>query len=213
VREGLVSDRAQWLAGPAAAALFGLSLIGFAAARTDGYSHATKAVSELGAIGAPCAFAFNVLAFIAPGALLAWFSFRLASVADRRAGPLLLGASALMLILSGASPAKLDDYNATTTLLHIVGAMGAGLFWASALFWTGPLLSRQFGLPSWGKASPWFGLFMVANIAWQIAFQATGLVLPGWGQRIGFFGYFCWFAVTGWLLWRFHAGFRDKGRG
>lgn len=191
-----------WLAGPAAGVLFAGSLIGFAAARSDGYSHATKAVSELGAIGAPAALAFNLLAFIIPGALLALFSLRLAAQSDRKIGPRLLFASSLFLILSGLAPARLDDYQAWTTVLHIIGAMGAGLFWIVALFWTGPLLSRRFALPTWGRATPWFGLFMFANIAWQVLFQATGVVSPGWGQRIGFFGYFLWFAATGLLLWR-----------
>lgn len=191
-----------WLAGPAAGALFAGSLIGFAAARADGYSHATKAVSELGAIGAPAALAFNLLAFVIPGALLTYFSLRLATQSDRKIGPRLLVASSLFLILSGLAPARLGDYQAWTTVLHIIGAMGAGLFWIVALFWTGPLLSRRFGLPAWGQVTPWFGLFMFANIAWQVLFQATGVVSPGWGQRIGFFGYFLWFAVTGLLLWR-----------
>ena len=191
-----------WLAGPAAGVLFAGSLIVFAAARIDGYSHATKAVSELGAIGAPAALAFNLLAFIIPGVLLTYFSLRLETQSDRKVGPRLLVASSLFLILSGLAPARLDDYQAWTTVLHIIGAMGAGLFWIVALFWTGPLLSRRFALPAWGRVTPWFGLFMFANIAWQVLFQATGVVSPGWGQRIGFFGYFLWFAVTGLLLWR-----------
>lgn len=204
-------SRAPWLAGPASGALFAASVIGFAALRTDGYSHATKAISELGSIGAPLAGAFNLLGFIVPGALVVLFSARLARNADRKTGPFLLIASGLLLALAGLSPAELDNYQATTTLWHVVGAMGAGAFWVAALFWLGPLLRRDFGLQAWGKITPWFALFMLANIAWQVAFRATGLVLPGWGQRIGFFGYFLWFAMTGLLLWRLHAQRRRIG--
>ncbi len=200
--------RTLWLAGPASGALFAASVIGFAALRTDGYSHATKAISELGSIGAPSATAFNLLGFVVPGALIIAFSLKLAAASDRKFAPYLLLASGIMLALAGLSPAELDNYRATTTLWHVVGAMGAGAFWVIALFWLGPLLRHRFDLHMWGRITPWFGLFMLANISWQVAFRATGLVLPGWGQRIGFLGYFLWFAVTGILLWR--SGLRHE---
>jgi len=82
-----------WLAGPAAAALFFLSLISFAAMRSDGYSHATKAVSELGAIGAPFAMAFNIVGFILPGILIIIFASRLMRKSESTHGPLLLAMS------------------------------------------------------------------------------------------------------------------------
>ncbi|MDB5671679.1 MAG: hypothetical protein JWO25_2638 [Alphaproteobacteria bacterium] len=195
----------SWLAGPAAGILFAASLLGFAAMRTDGYSHATKAVSELGAVGAPSATAFNILAFIVPGMLLVLFSLKLRSISRDKTGPYLLIASGASLALAGLAPAELDNYRATTTIWHLAGAMGSGAFWVGALLWLGPLLRDRFRQPAWGRITPWFGLFMLANIGWQIAFRATGLVLPGWGQRIGFSGYFIWFAVTGLLLWRERA--------
>lgn len=195
---------AAWLAGPLAGLLFVPSVIGFAAARTDGYSHATKAVSELGAIGAPSAAAFNLLAFIAPGLLIAWFGLSLARLGSNRVGPMLLVGSGLLLALAGVSPGDVDDYGAATTIGHAIGAVGSGALWAAALFWLRPLLSLQFGLVTWGRITPWFLLFMVVHIGWQVAFRATGVVLPGWGQRIGFLGYFLWFAITGILLWRQH---------
>lgn len=48
-------------------------LLGFAAARTDGYSHLTKAVSELGSVGAPNGTVWNLLGFGLTGAALAVF--------------------------------------------------------------------------------------------------------------------------------------------
>ncbi|MDC0886711.1 DUF998 domain-containing protein [Altererythrobacter sp.] len=195
-------SRIVWLAGPAAAAMFVISVTGFAAMRRDGYSHATKAVSELGSTDAPLALAFNLLALIMPGMLVIAFSVALLGVTKRNVGPCLLIVSGSFLILSGLAPAELDNYEATTTLFHVIGAMGTGLFWTLGLFWVGPLLRDQLSLSGWGTITPWFGLFMVANIGWQIAFNVTGSVLPGWGQRIGFLGYFLWFATTGFLLWR-----------
>lgn len=189
-----------WLAAPAAGSLFAVSVTGFAAARTDGYSHATKAVSELGAIGAPSAVAFNLLAFIVPGLLIAWFGTALARIARKRIGPILLIGSGLLFALAGLCPADLDDQRAATTLGHVIGAVGSGLTWAAALFWMRSLLVNQSGLARWGRITPWFLLFLVVHSGWQVTFQATGAVLPGWGQRIGFFGYFLWFVVTGLLL-------------
>ena len=190
----------RYLAGPASAILFGLSLFGFAAMRVDGYSHATKAVSELGSIDAPAAFAFNMFGFIIPGSLVIIFAAALMQKTSRRTGPLLLVGSGIFLILAGLAPTNLDNPEALSSMLHLVGAMGSGTLWVLALFWLGPMLRNDFDLPQWGRITPWFSLFLFLNVGWQIAFVTTGLVLPGWGQRIGFLGYFLWVATTGILL-------------
>lgn len=197
-----------WLAGPAPAALFFVSLIGFAVARADGYSHATKAVSELGAIGAPFALAFNVVGFILPGFLIVVFAFRFMQKSDRKLGPMLLAVSGACLAIAGFAPADMLDKEALTTIMHTVRAIGSGVFWVIALFWVGPLLHERFGLQTWGRVTPWFSLFLLSNVGWQVAFRMTGVVMPGWGQRIAFLGYFLWFAMTGLLLWRHAVGER-----
>lgn len=191
-----------WLAGPAAALLFTASLVGFAAARTDGYSHATKAVSELGVVGAPHAVAFNLLGFILPGLLVAAVGVALRRRLETRTGPALLAASGLLYAAAGVYPADMADRGSALTLAHLAAAMLSGVTWASALFIVVPYLRSQPGLTRWGRLTPWFVLFPIANIGWQGAYQATGLVMPGWGQRIAFAGFFLWFAVTGFLLWR-----------
>lgn len=173
------SSNRLWLAGPAAAALFALSLVGFAAIRSDGYSHATKAVSELGAVGAPFALAFNIIGFILPGVLIAVFACRFMRKGERNHGPILLAMSGAFLALAGLAPAAMVDYGALTTILHTVGAIGSGAFWVFALFWIGPLLRERFGLQTWGRLTPWFSLFLLANVGWQVAFRMTGLVMPG----------------------------------
>ena len=191
------------LAAPAAAVLFTGSLLGFAAARTDGYAHGTKAVSELGAVGAPHAAAFNVLAFVVPGILvvvLAAVIRRAAGPQGVRTGPVLLAGSGLALVVAGVFPVDMAHRGSAGSTAHTAGAMLTGVCWAAGLFWLGPLLRRDLGLRTLGRLTPWFVLFPLANIAWQVAWQAGGLVLPGWGQRIGFAGYFLWVALTGVVL-------------
>ena len=194
-------SRAAWLIGPASGILFTASVIGFAALRTDGYSHA-KPVSELGSVGAPSATAFNLFGLIAPGLMITLFSLQLARVAHAKTGPALLIVSGLLLTLAGLCPAEVGNYRAMTTILHIVGTIGAGAAWVAALFWLRLLLQHEFGLRAWGRATPWFGLFLVTSIVWQVTYRATSIVPPGWGHRIGLLGYFMWFAISGLLLWR-----------
>jgi hypothetical membrane protein len=181
--------------------VFWSSLLGFAAARAD-YTHGTKAVSELGAIGVPAGLAFNLLAFVLPGALVAIFGWALAYATNRRVGPWLLILSGAFLVVAGAAPLDMADLGSVTSRWHLIGAMGSGLLWIPALFFCGPVLVHEFGLRAWGRITPFCSIFLLANVAWQAAYQSGAAILPGWGQRIGFLGYFLWFAVTGYLLWR-----------
>ena len=194
--------RMLWLSGPLSAALFTLSLFCFAAARTDGYSHATKAVSELGAVGAPMATAFNILGFILPGALIALLATQLLRTTGAKLGPTLLAVSGCAMVVAGVFPADMTDLQSFTSLAHLGGAMLSGFAWAAALLFLGKPLRETFALKRWSRLTPWFSLFLFANIAWQVAFQVTGAVLPGWGQRIGFFGLFLWVGICGYLIWR-----------
>lgn len=194
-----------WLAGPAAGLLFATSLVGFAAARDDGYRHATKAVSELGAAGAPMGTAFNFLGFILPGLLIVVFALLLGRETSRKLGPGLLAVAGIGLVAAGLFAADMSDLSSPSSIAHLAGATVCGFAWAAALPFVAPALRQHFGLAGWARLTPWFALFLVVNLAWQITFQATGLVLPGWGQRIGFAGLFLWFGVTGWLLWRHHG--------
>ena len=196
------------LAGPAAAVLFAASVVGFAAARTDGYTHGTKAVSELGAHGAPLAAGFNAAGFIAPGILVVVMAFigygRV--TAPRMAGPVLLGLSGISLAAAGIFPVDMEARSSLSSQLHLAGAMLSGLLWALSLFWIAPQLRKQHQFSMIGRLTPWFALFLVANIGWQIVWQATGALLPGWGQRIAFAGYFLWLGIIGSLLLIRQAG-------
>lgn len=191
------------LAGPLSAVLFLASLFGFAAVRTDGYTHGTKAVSELGALGAPSAIAFNLLAFIIPGLLVV-----VLSIALRRAvgpglgwvGPTLVALSGIALAAAGVFPADMSDRSSPVSVAHYAGAILTGVFWSLSLFWIGPGLRTRTGFEAIGRLTPWFVLFPVANLLWQVAYGFGVGETPGWGQRIGFLGYFFWLTWLGLVL-------------
>ncbi len=170
--------------------------------RTDGYTHATKAVSELGARGAPLAAAFNTVGFILPGILVIVMAFVVyrCVTAPRKSGAVLLALSGISLAVAGIFPVDMELRSSVSSQLHLAGAMLCGLLWALSLFWVAPLLRKQPEFSTIGRLTPWFVLFLVANLGWQIVWQSTGALLPGWGQRIGFAGYFLWLAIIGSLL-------------
>lgn len=194
------------LAGPAAAALFFTALVGFAALRTDGYSHATKAVSELGAVGAQNAQAFNLVGFILPGLLVAALAMGLARGLGATAGPLLLAVAGLGYALAGVFPFDMEARESTTSLLHLGAAQLCGLAFSFAVFPLGSAMRRHPAFTALGRVTPWFALALVANVGWQVLWRVTGLVLPGWGQRIAFVGFFLWVTLAGMLLARVSQG-------
>jgi hypothetical membrane protein len=195
------AQRLGW-AGPAAAALFAVSLIGFAAIRTDGYTHATKAVSELGAVDAPNALGFNLLGFVLPGLLVAVLAGALRAALKSWAGPLLLGISGLFFLGAGVFPVDMTARNSALSVAHLAMAQLSGVAFAIAVFPLGSAMRRHPHFAALGRVTPWFLLFLLANIAWQVVWQATGSILPGWGQRIAFGGYFAWAALAGYQLTR-----------
>lgn len=182
----------------AAPLLFGASVIGFAALRRDGYSHATKAVSELGVLGAPHGALFNAFGFVLTG-LLITLAASLFAVSRRRAGASVKGMGSLALAglafaAAGAFPFDMANPSAPTSQAHFAAAMLAGLFWAAAAFRARATLAAA-GMPGLARLGAWLTLALAINVGWQIAFQAGLPVMPGWGQRIGFAG------MMVWVLW------------
>ena len=174
------------LAGPAAGTLFFCSLIGFAALRSDDYTHGTKAVSELGAAGAPNAPLFNLLGFVLPGLLiimLGWQIRRVAGPGGPRSGPILLMLSGAALSATGVFPADLDARGSLQTMAHLVAALLSGILWALALSWLGPLF-RHLGRETLGRATPWFALFLLANVLWQAALPVRRSTSPQAGANV-----------------------------
>ncbi len=179
----------------AAPVVFAASVVGFAALRTDGYTHGTKAVSELGVIGAPNALLFNGLGFVLPGLLIALAAGLFAQA--RRAtgastqGVVWLGLSGLAFAAAGVFPFDMANPATFTSQAHFAAAMLTGMFWATGIFRVRPALAAAHisTLAVYGR---WLALALVINIGWQIAFRAGLPILPGWGQRIGFAGMMTW---------------------
>ena len=193
------------LAGPVASLFFATFLICFAALRSDGYTHGTKAVSELGEIGASLATPFNILVFIIPGALIFVLSVSILKATPPKTGRTaitLLALSGISMMLVGLFPVDMDNQASFTSTMHFIGAISLGLFWGLSLIPFRSVLRKHLGFDKLGRITPWFLLFLLTNIGWQVVWQTTGLVLPGWGQRIGFFGYFLWVFWVGMEIYR-----------
>lgn len=163
------------------------------------YSHTTKAISELGSVGAPRAWAWNLLGYVAPGVVVALLGVgigrRLAGRAARVASWALV-ASGLFLVLSGIFPGDFENRRATTMIIHAVGSLGcfaAFLVAAAAL----PVAMRR--VAGWRP-------FVWPSIALAAGSILTGFLrsgsAPGVGQRLGFAFFFLWIGMIGWALHR-----------
>jgi hypothetical membrane protein len=167
------------------AVVFGtLTIIIMAALRTDGYNHFHKAVSELGSLDAPNKWVFNILGFIIPGILISIFSYNL--LKEFRSYPIksypfyLLILSGIFLILAGLFPANMENKKSITTVMHLIGALGGGIFWllsALTLWW------------QLKKNNIWKNTAIATFIIPFIMILAMGFVskdTPGLSQRIVF---------------------------
>jgi hypothetical membrane protein len=177
-----------WL-GLAATLLFAAALLFFPAAH-PGYEHGTKAVSELGATGAPNALAWNLIGFLLPGLLLALFGLGVGSaVQDRRTG--------VYLALSGiafaatAVPADMENLQSPFSLAHTAASLMVFLLWLPASM----RLIRQ-PAPELRRVTTFFLGFALA----AAAIRFTPLLLPGWGQRLSFLAYFGWVGAVSSLM-------------
>lgn len=127
-----------WI-GVTAVVLSTLTIIVMAELRTDGYSHAHKAVSELGTVDAPNKWIFNISGYFIPGVLIALFAYNLknefTSVPGIKTYPFyfFIGSGILMSV-AGIFPGDLDHKTSFTTTMHLAGAIGSGLLWLICVF-------------------------------------------------------------------------------
>ena len=158
-----------------------------------GYTHATKAVSELGAIGAPHQHAWNVLGFLVPGILLAFHGWGLGV----NAGDRIAGAGFALSGLAFAAtciPANMDDFNAPTSQAHIAASLAVFVFWlAASLRLTMGSAATSKALVQATTACLW-----LAGAAALVRF--SGLLYPGTGQRLAFAAHFAWILSTALIL-------------
>ncbi len=184
--------------------IFWTALFIFAAAY-PGYSHSHKAISELGALGAPHALLWNLFGFIVPGVLLSMCGAGLAKaieVSDRRTAVYwLLVMSGVGFAGTGLIPAEVRDgspfMRSPFTLGHVLMTFLSGIPWVIAAFL---LIGRAKRNPVWHRSR---GVIIVlaaacaAGFAVNILAQAIPVLAhrPGLAQRISFGVYFGWFLV------------------
>lgn len=179
--------RPAWIA----VALFTLALL-LANAGLPGYSHLVHPVALRGTAGLPWAFAYNLLAFVVPGAALvgagqrvrqAWVDPGWAA----RIGIVLAQLSALAFAAQGLVPLDPDDADSTASRLHALAWM---LWWIA--FAPGALLLSLGARRGVGFALACLAAALLVPLL--AMFAPIGLWV-GVAQRLAFLLWFGW-----WLL-------------
>lgn len=202
-----MSDKMISSAGIVAAAVFWSALFIFAALRPD-YTHFHKAISELGAFGAPNALAWNLIGFIAPGVLLAVCGAGIAMRVDGRRTSLywLLIVSGLGFSGTGVFPTLMQDgspsLESAWTIGHVLMTLVSGFPWLIASVILVLHVRRS---PHWQRltaACLILSLFAIASLLVNILSRGLPYLSenPGLAQRIAFVFYFAWFLVAGFLF-------------
>jgi len=188
-------DQALRYAGPLLAVAALAAVVGFGHA-LPGYLPWSHPVALLGARGIPHAWAFDLLAFISPGALAVLLALRLLRRAGRAAPwALRVGGQALLLAglaFAGMGLLPLDpaDPQALATRLHA----SAWLLWVVALVVAAGLLAA--GAWRWPGARGWAGAALaVAPLAALGAFALDALLSAAVAQRLVFVLWWAWLAL------------------
>lgn len=191
-----------------ATALFWIALLAFGAVRTD-YSQLTKAVSELGAVGAPYALGWNVLGFIVPGLLLAACGAAIGTVVGGRGGALrwLLAGSGVALAGTGVFPAVMQYgspvMKAPSTVGHVVMLLLSSVLWLAAIGVLVRRIRRELGPHGLLKPFITVSVLALSGLAANVLHDAIPPLAhrPGLAQRLGFAGYFLWFvSLSHWIV-------------
>jgi hypothetical membrane protein len=199
-----MTEKVEGVAGIVAVVMFWTALFSFAAAY-PGYSHSHKAISELGAFGAPHALAWNLTGFVTPGLLLATCGAGIAralEVSGRKTAVYwLLVMSGVGFAGTGVIPAEMRDgspfMQSPFTIGHVVMTLLSSIPWTIAAFL---VIGRVKQNPVWQgsrRISIVLAVACVAGLALNILAPAVpGLAhRPGLAQRISFGIYFAWFLI------------------
>ena len=184
-----------------AAAVFWSALFGFGALR-PGYSQFTRAVSELGAVGAQNALAWNLVGFIVPGLLVAYDGARIARALQpsRRVFRWLLVLAGAAFAGTGVFPAVIVDgapvMQAPSTVGHVVMLLLSSLFWICGVAWLLGYAWRDPSLRSRRTLLLVLTGVSLAGLAANVFHDAIPSLAyrPGFAQRLGFLGFFVWYA-------------------
>lgn len=183
-------DYRLWLGQVAGVWFFGCLFI-FAAAY-PGYSHLTKAVSELGAFGAPHAGLWNLLGFGLTGLLIVLFGSGLQHLLARRGVSSSGGWEVVAIGASFAATAIPADMELRLKSPWTVAHAAFSLLGPVLLIWAAVV---------WPRALTRLGATRFSRIAcilagWSIvaAFLSNALLekTPGVGQRLGMLALFFW---------------------
>lgn len=164
------------------------------AALDPAYSHATRAISELGSVGAPNQLAWNLIGFLGVGLGLTAFGWGLGrATGDRWTG----GLAALfgLAFAATAIPADMSDLGSPGSVAHIVASQAVLLFWAAAL-------GRLLFVRRAGAALRWIAAAGLALVVGAIVVRGMALLPPGLSQRLSFAVVFGWVAATSLTLLR-----------
>ncbi|MEH6416052.1 DUF998 domain-containing protein [Pseudomonas sp. CGJS7] len=165
------------------------ALLGFGAA-LDGYSHWRHPPGLLGARGIEHALAFNALAYIGPGLVLAWVAWRLGETLRGHGALARIGAwlwlwSALAWAAQGVAVLDPQDLDAQASRLHALAWM---LWWlafapgAVLLGWAAlrSPLWRGFGVAAWIAAAVVTCAIVAADLRLAPSAPAQRLALLAW---------------------------------
>jgi len=188
-------DQALRYAGPLLALVAVAAVVGFGLA-LPGYLPWSHPVALLGASGIAHAGAFDLLAFVLPGALAVALALRLLQRSGRGA-PWSLRVGGQLLLLAGLAfagmgllPLDPADLESRATQLHA----SAWLLWVVALVAAASLLAvgawRQPGARGWSRAA-----LAVALLAALGAFALDALLSAAVAQRLVFALWWAWLAL------------------
>lgn len=204
-----MTDKLALRAGVIATLTFWGALYMFAALY-PGYTHFHKAISELGAFGAPNALAWNLVGFIIPGILLAVCGSGIAMRVDGRQTSLywLLILSGLGFSGAGVFPAVMQDgspsMESAWTMGHVVMSFVSGFPW---VFASAILVLHVRRSPDWRHLTSVclvLSLLAIASLLTNVAGRGLPYLAenPGLVQRVAFAFYFAWFVIAGFLFRR-----------
>ena len=160
------------------------------------YSMFTKAISELGSVGAPKKWIWNSFGYILTGLLIAIYSFGLyKNMAIEKSSKLPLYGillSGVFMVIAGIFPGDFNNRESTTMLLHTAGSIGSYIFFLIGAFTYTKLMNRTDYWKRTKKPTLIFTYLTIAFGAWAFIFPN----IPALGQRIVFFFYFLWIFYT-----------------
>ncbi|HEY7584222.1 MAG TPA: DUF998 domain-containing protein [Acidimicrobiia bacterium] len=165
-----------------------------------GFSHLNEPISGLGAIGEPRAPAWNVLSFIAPGALVVALG---SAIRRSRPDAPISNLAGSSVIISGILLAAAGIFPTNTTgdptILYRVHEMSG---WGSFAAFLVAGISTPWVVWAWTRSKSLFVIPIALVIGTAISY---GLLLPDlWWlrQRIGVMCYFLWVGVMGLVILR-----------